>query len=253
MTVAKEVVQFLMGIFADRQAAQGFLDDPEGVLEKHGLAGVSSADVDAAMPVVLDYAPLSVTASAADRDFNSGTGAGTGHAGGGGNPLAGGGEPDDHGRAVEQLAHVVANYSYSSTPDDRGTLPDQSQGLNIWADGDVEQWFDNDSVPEFGDPAISAGAGTGFADIRIDGFFDLDADSDTATVSAGQAGHPATLIGAPLSDEHQPYVDIDVDAEAAAPHAGLQFAEDEAATIDIGNDIDDAGAGEAADSMDFGA
>ena len=89
MTVAKEVVQFLMGIFGDRQAAQGFLDDPEGVLEKHGLAGVSSADVDAAMPVVLDYAPLSVTASASDRDFNSG--AGTGHAGGGGSPLPAGG------------------------------------------------------------------------------------------------------------------------------------------------------------------
>ena len=249
MTVAKEVVQFLMDIFGDRQAAQGFLDDPEGVLEKHGLAGVSSADVDAAMPVVLDYAPLSVTASAADRDFNAG--AGTGHAGGGGSPLPAGGGHDDHGQAVEQLTHVVANYSYSSTPDDRGALPDQSPALNIWADGDLEQWFDNDSVPEFGDPAISAGTGTGFADIRIDGFFDLDADSDTATVSAGQAAHPAGLIGEPLPAEHQPF--FDVDAVAAAADAGLEFAEDEAATIDIDNDIDDAGAGEAADSMDFGA
>ncbi|WP_406636434.1 IniB N-terminal domain-containing protein [Pseudarthrobacter quantipunctorum] len=251
MTVAKEVVQFLMGIFGDRQAAQGFLDDPEGVLEKHGLAGVSSADVDAAMPVVLDYAPLSVTASAADRDFNPGVG--TGHAGGGWSSLPAGGGHDDHGQAVEQLTHVVANYSYSSTPDDRGALPDQSPALNIWADGDVEQWFDNDSVPEFGDPAISAGTGMGFADIRIDGFFDLDADRDTATVSAGQAAHPATFTGEPLSEEHQPYVDIDVDAEAAATDAGLEFSEDGAATIDIDNDIDNAGAGEAADSMDFGA
>ena len=250
MTVAKEVVQFLMGIFGDRQAAQGFLDDPEGVLEKHGLAGVSSADVDAAMPVVLDYAPLSVTASASDRDFNSG--AGTGHAGGGGSPLPAGGH-DDHGQAVEQLTHVVANYSYSSTPDDRGALPDQSPALNIWADGDVEQWFENDSVPEFGDPAISAGTGMGFADTRIDAFFDLDADSGTATAGAGQALHPATLIGAPLPEEHQPYVDIDVDAEAAATDAGLEFAEDGAAAIDIDNDMDDAGAGEAADFMDFGA
>jgi hypothetical protein len=201
------------------------------------------------MPVVLDYAPLSVTASAADRDFNPGAGVGTGHAGGGGSPLPAG--HDDHGQAVEQLTHVVANYSYSSTPDDRGALPDQSPALNIWADGDVEQWFDNDSVPEFGDPAISAGTGTGFADIRIDGFFDLDADRDTATVSAGQAAQPATFTGEPLSEENQPF--FDVDAEAAATGAGLEFAEDGAATIDIDNDIDDAGAGEAADSMDFGA
>ena len=247
MTVAKEVVQFLMGIFGDRQAAQGFLDDPEGVLEKHGLAGVSSADVDAAMPVVLDYAPLSVTASASDRDFNSG--AGTGHAGGGGSPLPAGGH-DDHGQAVEQLTHVVANYSYSSTPDDRGAaMADQSPAPNIWADGDVEQWFDNDSVPAFGDPAIGAGTGMGFADIRIDGLFDLDADSETATAGAHGTVLPATLIDESFTEEQQAFVEVDVDPAGA----GLEFTEDDAATIDIDNDIDDAGAGEAADSMDFGA
>ena len=252
MTVAKEVVQFLMDIFGDRQAAQDFLDDPEGVLEQHGLAGVSSADVDAAMPVVLDYAPLSVTAPAVDRHLSAG--AGTGHAGSGWSPFpSGGGHDDDHGQAVEQLTHVVASYSFPATPDDRGAMAGQSPALNIWADGDVEQWFDNDSVPAFQDAAIGAGTGTGFADIRIDGFFDLDADRDTATVSAGQAAHPATFTGEPLSEEHQPYVDIDVDAEAAAADAGLEFAADGAAAIDIDNDMDDAGAGEAADFMDFGA
>ena len=155
MTVAKEVVQFLMDIFGDRQAAQDFLDDPEGVLEQHGLAGVSSADVDAAMPVVLDYAPLSVTAPAVDRHLSAG--AGTGHAGSGWSPFpSGGGHDDDHGLAVEQLTHVVASYSFPSTPDDRGAaMADQSPAPNIWADGDVEQWFDNDSVPAFGDPAIA--------------------------------------------------------------------------------------------------
>ncbi|GAA3401129.1 IniB N-terminal domain-containing protein [Pseudarthrobacter polychromogenes] len=246
MTVAKEVVQFLMDIFGDRQAAHDFLDDPEGVLERHGLAGVSSADVDAAMPVVLDYAPLSVTASTVDREIS----AGTGHAGSGWSPLpSGGGHDDDHGQAVEQLTHVVASYSFPSTPDDRGATADQSPALNIWADGDVEQWFDNDSVPAFGDPAIGAGTGMGFADIRIDGLFDLDADSDAATVGAGGAVHPATLIDESFTEEQPTFVEVDVDTAGA----GLEFTEDDAATIDIDNDIDDAGAGEAADSMDFGA
>ncbi|OAE02869.1 IniB N-terminal domain-containing protein [Arthrobacter sp. OY3WO11] len=248
MTVAKEVVQFLMDIFGDRQAAQDFLDDPEGVLEKHGLAGVSSADVDAAMPVVLDYAPLSVTASTVDRDVSAGTG--TGHAGSGWSPLpSGAAYDDDHGLAVEQLTHVVAGYSFTSTPDDRGAMADQSPAPNIWADGDVELWFDNDSVPAFDDPAIGAGTGMGFADIRIDGLFDLDADSDTATVGAGEAVHPATLIEESSTEEQLTFVEVDV----AAAGAGLEFTEDDAATIDIDNDIDDAGAGEAADSMDFGA
>lgn len=248
MTVAKEVVQFLMDIFGDRQAAQDFLDDPEGVLEQHGLAGVSSADVDAAMPVVLDYAPLSATASTVDRQLSAGTG--TGHAGSGWSPLpSGGGHDDDHGLAVEQLTHVVAGYSFPSTPGDRGAVADQSPSLNIWADGDVEQWFDNDSVPAFGDPAIGAGTGMGFADIRIDGLFDLDADSGTATAGAHGAVHPATLIEESFTEEQQAFVEVDVDTAGA----GLEFTEDDAATIDIDNDIDDAGAGEAADSMDFGA
>lgn len=249
MTVAKEVVQFLMDIFGDRQAAQDFLDDPEGVLEQHGLAGVSSADVDAAMPVVLDYAPLSVTAPAVDRHLSAG--AGTGHAGSGWSPFpSGGGHDDDHGLAVEQLTHVVASYSFPSTPDDRGAaMADQSPAPNIWADGDVEQWFDNDSVPAFGDPAIGAGTGMGFADIRIDGLFDLDADSETATAGAHGTVLPATLIDESFTEEQQAFVEVDVDTAGA----GLEFTEDDAATIDIDNDIDDAGAGEAADSMDFGA
>ena len=244
MTVAKEVVQFLMDILGDRQAAQDFLDDPESALEKHGLAGVSSADVDAAMPVVLDYAPLSVTASTVDREISAG--AGTGHAG---SSWSSGEGHDDHGQAVEQLTHVVASYSFPATPDDRGAMAGQSPALNIWADGDVEQWFDNDSVPAFQDAAIGAGTGTGFADIRIDGFFDLDADSDTATVGAGGADHPATLIEESFTDAQLTFVEVDVDTAGA----GLEFTEDDAAAIDIDNDIDDAGAGEAADSMDFGA
>lgn len=245
MTVAKEVVQFLMGIFGDRQAARDFLDDPEGVLESHGLAGVSSADVDAAMPVVLDYAPVNVTASNVDPDFNAATG--TGHAGGGWSPLPAGGGNDDHGQAVEQLTNVVANYSYPSTADDRGALTDHSPALNIWADGDVEQWFDNDSAPAFGDPAMGAGNGMGFADIRIDGFFDLDADSDTEAANAGRGFHPATSVGESFPESQPPYADIDAAGD------GLEFTEDDPASIDIDHDIDDAGAGEAADSMDFGA
>ena len=125
MTLANDLVQFLMSLFGDRQAAQEFLDDPERVLEDHGLGGVCSADVDAAMPVVLDYAPITVNASRFDREYSTGgNSADTGHNGGGGGavtpPPAGGDngghhdhDHDDHGHAIQQLHHIVNNYSYT--------------------------------------------------------------------------------------------------------------------------------------------
>lgn len=242
MTVAKDVVQFLMDMLGDRQAARDFLEDPEGVLEKHGLGGVSSADVDAAMPVVLDYAPLNASASHVSTDFNAGgNNAFTGHTGGW-TPLPDGG---GHGPAVEQLANVVSNYSYSSTPDDRATFADQSGTPNIWADGDVEQWFDNDSMPAFGETALAGGDRTGFADTRIDDFFVVDVNAGAD--NAGQAASPANASMEPVSGDISPYIDVD------APEGGLEFTQDDPVTIDIDNDIDDAGAEGAADYLDFGS
>ena len=41
--------------------------------------------------------------------------------------------------------------------DDRDTITDQSVNQNIWADGDVTQWFDNDAVVASGDHSTAAG------------------------------------------------------------------------------------------------
>jgi hypothetical protein len=158
-TLANDLVLFLMSLFGNQEAAQKFLDDPKRSLESAGLGGVSSADVDAALPVVLDYAPITVHASSFDRSYNTGSnGAGTSGAGAGAvaPPTAGGGN-GDHAHAVQQLQRVVNNYSYTSTVGDRDTISDQSVNQNIWADGDVGQWFDNDSVVASGDTAVAAG------------------------------------------------------------------------------------------------
>jgi hypothetical protein len=170
-TLANQLVQFLMSLFNNPAAVQEFLNNPEHALEGAGLREVSSADVDAAMPVVLDYAPITVNASSFDRDYNTGrntswTGGngGAGHTpppagGGAGNtaPLAGNTYHDDHAHAIQQLTHVVNNYSYTSTVDDRDTITDQSVNQNIWADGDVTQWFENEAVIASGDHALAAG------------------------------------------------------------------------------------------------
>ncbi|MDQ0674132.1 hypothetical protein QFZ36_001693 [Pseudarthrobacter siccitolerans] len=248
MTVASDLVRFLMQLFGDREATQEFLANPERVLEDHGLGAVCSADVDAAMPVVLDYAPVTVNASRLDRDYNTGgNGAATGPGASGGiaytPPPAGGGDGggdpghEDNAHAIQQLQRIVNNYSYTSTVDDRDTITDQSVNQNIWADGDIEQWFDNDSVVASGAHAIAAGDDVDI-DIDVDADHSIDVedsynqdDSSDNSIHAGSdvnIGTGETVI----DDSFNTDVDIDADLDAVGN------TEDNPTNIDLasGND-----------------
>ena len=81
-TLANDLVLFLMSLFGNQQAAKEFLDNPERALDDAGLGGVCSADVDAAMPVILDFAPIN--ASSFDRSYNTGGNVSATGGGGGG-------------------------------------------------------------------------------------------------------------------------------------------------------------------------
>ncbi|WP_285247038.1 IniB N-terminal domain-containing protein [Pseudarthrobacter sp. efr-133-R2A-89] len=166
-TLANDLVQFLMNLFGDREAVQAFLDNPERALADHGLGNVCSADVDAAMPVVLDYAPITVNASSFERSYSAGgsgpwTGPAGPAAGQGGHGAGYGGagyDPDDHAYAVQQLHHVVDHFSYTAGAtivDERATISGQSAPQNVWAHGDAEQWFDNEVPMAPGDHAAMA-------------------------------------------------------------------------------------------------
>ena len=225
MTLANDLVQFLMHLFGNRQAAQDFLDNPEKVLEDHGFGEVCSADVDAAMPVVLDYAP--VTTSRFDREYNTGGNTSwTGHIGGGGGgaggtghtPPAGGGsggghhDHDDHAHAVQQLHHVVNNYSYTSTVDDRDNIVDQSVNQNIWAEGDVEQWFDNDSVIASGDRSVAAGDDAYVRDSNnISDSNNTDNSADNSTDNSVHAGGDVNIGNEKTDIDDSFNTDLDVD------------------------------------------
>jgi hypothetical protein len=155
------LLDFLLSLFSDPAAADQFRADPEAMLKQNGLEGMCSDDVDAVMPVILDGSPISF-----DRDYNTGGntanggnagGGGTGGGGGaGGGGWGGGGGGSDHAAAVQQLTHVLNNYSYT-TVDDRDVILDQSVNQNIWANGDVHQLFDNEANIASGDHAIIAG------------------------------------------------------------------------------------------------
>ncbi|MDQ0663063.1 hypothetical protein QFZ35_001561 [Arthrobacter ulcerisalmonis] len=205
-TLANDLVQFLMHLFGNRKAIQGFLDNPERALAEHGLVNVSLADVDAAMPVVLDYAPITVNASSFEREDNTGAGSAwagqaavaAGPAGaaaaiqGGIQGTAHGGanyDHDDHAYAVQQLHQVVNHFSYTTNTtmlDDRDTITDQSVYQNVWAHGDVEQWFDNDAVVASGDHAVAAGDDASIRDANnIRDSYNTDHSTDDSIHAGG--------------------------------------------------------------------
>ena len=215
-SITTMLVDFLMDLFRDPDKAAEFRDDPEGVLEAAGLGGVCGRDVDAVRPVILDFAPVSVDSSF-DREYNTGRNEASNSDNNPFNPVFGGNNNDDdngggrgrdndngrdhdhdhdsdhdngrdwddHGHAVQQLTHILNHYSYTSEVDDRDTIVDQSVNQNIWADGDVEQYFDNDAVIASGDDSVAAGDDANVANgddsIAAGGDVDQDNSEDNST------------------------------------------------------------------------
>lgn len=232
-TLANDLVQFLMQLFGNREAVEAFLDDPERALAEHGLGTVCSADVDAAMPVVLDYAPITVNASSFAQEHNTGGSAvwagqaGTlaGHAGSAAAIHSGvqvygqGGnyDHDDHAQAVQQLHHVVNHFSYTTNTtmlDDRDTVTDQSVSQNIWAHGDVEQWFDNHAVAASGDRSVAAGDDAGVRDSNnIRDAYNTDHSTDNSTDNSIHAGGDVSISNeqTDISDSFNTDLGLDVD------------------------------------------
>src|SRR4051812_33501018 len=108
-TITTMLLDFLLGLLRDPEAAAAFREDPMGALEDAGLAGVTDDDVDAVMPVVMDVCTIN---SSFDREYIAG---GNGAVWGHGNDHDHDHDHDndhghgdeDHGHAVQQLTHIV--------------------------------------------------------------------------------------------------------------------------------------------------
>ena len=154
--ITTALLDFLMGLLKNPEAAADFAANPDTTLQNAGLQGICAADVDAVVPVALDFSPIGNreydtggnsidTASwgggGGGGNGGGGWGGGGGHDGGhdGGGHHGGGhggGHNDDHDYAAAKakLLSVVNNYSYI---DDRDVINDQSVNTTIWANDSV--------------------------------------------------------------------------------------------------------------------
>ncbi|MGH9269877.1 MAG: IniB N-terminal domain-containing protein, partial [Ilumatobacteraceae bacterium] len=78
---SNSLLEFILGLLRDDDMAAAFAADPQTTLSAAGLEGICAEDVDSVLPLVLDYAPVTV-ASSFDREYNTGgNNAGSGWAG----------------------------------------------------------------------------------------------------------------------------------------------------------------------------
>ncbi|KAA9135506.1 IniB N-terminal domain-containing protein [Microbacterium caowuchunii] len=149
-TMADALIEFILSLLRDPDAAAEFDADPGGAMSSRGLTNVRYDDVCAVAPVVVDRAAVVPRPDPAPAPAPQPS-------------------PDP---VINEIRSIVNNFAWI---DDRDTIVDQSVNQNIWAEGDVTQNFDQAAIVASGDDAIAAGD-----DVDID-----QSRDDSTTITAG--------------------------------------------------------------------
>ncbi|WP_322409842.1 IniB N-terminal domain-containing protein [Microbacterium invictum] len=128
-TIADALIEFILSLLNDPDAAAEYDANPEAALASAGLAECTAEDVRAVAPIIVDRPDVHPTPHP--------------------NPPGPGPKPP-----VEKEIWNIANNFHI---DNRATIVDQSVNQNIWAEGDVNQIFDQEAVIASGDQATAAG------------------------------------------------------------------------------------------------
>lgn len=154
-TMADALIEFILSLLRDPEAAAEFEEDPEGAMAARGLNNVSYADVCSVAPVIAEKPHVIANPTPA--------------------PVPVGPKPEWN-PVVKEIKTITTQLSYTHI-DDRDTIVDQSVNQNIWANGDVNQTFGNEAVVASGDKAIAAGNDVD-QDTTIDHSTDVSAGND---------------------------------------------------------------------------
>lgn len=156
-TIADALIEFILGLLRDPDAAAAFEEDPDASLAYAGLGDICAADVRSVLPVVVDR-PEVVSVSPPDLTVTTPppTVIVRPHP-----------EQPKHD-LMREIKNVINNFSI----DNRATIVDQSVNQSIWAEGDVTQFFDQEAVIAAGDHSVAAGK-------------DADVDNSTTDIDAG--------------------------------------------------------------------
>jgi len=187
-TMANALIEFILSLIRDPEAAAEFEADPEGALEARGLGNVGYNDLCAALPVVYDNPQVLVHSEPGILL----------------RPPAdpGGASPT---QVIQQLHELITNTSYVTN---NSTVLDQSVNQNLWAEGDILQIFDNEAIVASGQGSTAAGRDVVDDDstdssttvaVGGDAVVDSTIDTDTAVDSNNE-----TTVTGPITDGSAP-------------------------------------------------
>ena len=212
-TLSSSLLDFILRLLRDPQAAASFTQDPQAALSAAGLGDVCSADVKALMPMLADYAPVggshgmgghhspagqhSAPEPYVPSHHNPPSGHGAGHDG-----YGHGGDEHDGGLAIEHIRYIQATYTYTSNTT---TTVDASH--SIW--GDSYKIFGDDNVVAT-DGSAAAGDRIGSASIDNSTHVDVRDSFDSTTNDVHGTGN-AVGEGTSVSDSFDPEHSFDTD------------------------------------------
>jgi hypothetical protein len=190
--VATSLLDFILDLLSDPEAAADFQEDPEAALEDAGLGDLCAGDVDAILPMLADYAPVGIGGGSRnsgndedDENDDSTYGHKPAH---GRNDDEDEDDDEDHGHhsdhghkddddhdgylAIEHIKHIQNHYTYSPT-----TTIDASH--SVWGDS-YKIWAEDDAVVAV-NGAIAAGDDVEDSDIDNsvrDSYNEIDVEGD---------------------------------------------------------------------------
>ncbi len=180
-TIADALIEFILSLLRDPATAEEFEADPQGTLARNGLSDACVEDVRAVAPVVVDRPDIHPKPAPAAHVVPV-------------NP-----NPPSPPTVEKEIWNIANNFSI----DNRATIVDQSVNQNIWAEGDVNQIFDQGAVVNSGDNGAAAG-----------GDADVDNSDDDVTVGDVAIGNDDTTTNITDSfDDESTHTDTDADVD----------------------------------------
>jgi hypothetical protein len=203
------LIEFILSLLGDPAAAAEFEEDPQGTLARNGLSDACVEDVRAVAPVIVDHPHVTPKPPM---------------------PPAPPKPP-----SVENEIYNITN---SFAIDNRATIVDQSVNQNIWADGDVNQIFDQEAVVNSGDNGAAAGDDA-----------EVDNSEDTTTVGDVSIGNEDTTTNIDGSfNDNSTNTDTETEADIedsfqddstdVAVDVEVEDSFNETTTTDVTTDID---------------
>lgn len=207
-TIADALIEFILGLLGDPEAAAEFAERPSSSMRSAGLGDICAADVRSVAPVVIDR-PEVISVSPPDVTVNTPP-----------TIVVRPPHPEEpKHELIREIANIVNNFSF----DNRATILDQSVNQSIWAEGDVTQLFDQDAVVAAGDESVAGGE-------------NVDIDNSTTDIEAGDISIGNTDTDVEIEDSfNDESVDVELDLEADVEDS----ANDQSSTVEQDVSVED--------------